>query len=1068
MSSNELTIQKLFLMLDLSNKTTEEIKQSGSLLNQYNILPNYGPLLLTIACNKDGTIANTISHMASIQLKNYINSFWKYGHDNEMNKELCFEGDKIIVISDEDKNFIRKNILDCIIHVIELEDVKIMKQLNQCVKKIIKLDYKTIWKNDFIEYVIKCINSHNQKHIYAGIILFYQLSKIYEYEDEENQIIYSQAFEAVNDKLIYYIDMCKGIKNNVEAMILYKLYKMFLKNFQASIPPCIYKNDLYKKWSFYLVDIIKTPIGKDFIKDKKNIYWKLKDVCFQIITRVTQKYQKPSDKNEEYNKFREIFLNEILPQYYEILTVIYTNVNNNIEYIDDYIKFCIYNFYYILLDNKNYKQKIISLFCDNDLLLNEVINDCKLEQKILESWVDSPKEYIGEKEEELNFFNTKKYRCMKIINFLMELKDDKNKKYILFDKLYNFFCNELIKDQQNLINEENNIKNNLMKNTTKELYLTKQENIPHILRKESILYLLKKNHEVMSKNADVDIFIKNFVFPELQSPCGLMREQCCHFISRFEIKNNELLIDIVKNLCFLMENDPQIQVRLYACLALGYSFEKDIIRKMIKGNINKILEISLKLMEETDVEQIMDNLQDIVKYFTEESQQYIVELSDYLTKYFNKVIEKENNMDEEHRYMDSYSIKSNIVSTFSSFIKYFIKNENIYPKISHYIDIIIEYYLKKSDSPEEGMDILEAILKYSPPTPNPNLHIYKFFVPLIQVATGTEEEVLEFQKEHPNQIYYRQGYESILDLTKLVCTFIVRDPQTFLNLKDEKGVGYIVYASRLIENIIQVAESRGDYSEAKYSLSIIMVLFECYKGKMDKLMQDLLKYVIQRIKKGIKDKILKFFLLNLISTCFIYDSFKSIKVLKEENYMKELFMFWFRNLNNIELKQNIKYNLIAICSIIKIDINQQDSLILSNMKQIIESIFKLTKKMETKIEKELEEETYEEVYDYEKYIGIKDESKLKEIAKNIITGEPNDNNENIENDEDIEDEEYDEDDIDLTEFEKISAIIFVKNTMNEVGKNNEMNKIIIDSLGDKFTELNDIFNREEERRKNDK
>jgi hypothetical protein len=59
---------------------------------------------------------------------------------------------------------------------------------------------------------------------------------------------------------------------------------------------------------------------------------------------------------------------------------------------------------------------------------------------------------------------------------------------------------------------------------------------------------------------------------------------------------------------------------------------------MMSGSIQNILQISLKLMEETDIEEIMDILQNIVKYFTNESQQYIIQLSDYLINYFNKIL----------------------------------------------------------------------------------------------------------------------------------------------------------------------------------------------------------------------------------------------------------------------------------------------------------------------------------------------------------------------------------------------------------------------------------------------
>jgi hypothetical protein len=77
-------------------------------------------------------------------------------------------------------------------------------------------------------------------------------------------------------------------------------------------------------------------------------------------------------------------------------------------------------------------------------------------------------------------------------------------------------------------------------------------------------------------------------------------------------------------------------------------------------------------------------------------------------------------------------------------------------------------------------------------------------------------------------------------VSKLVCTYIAKDPNSFFNLKDEKGVSYLAYATKLIESIIQISESKSEYEEAKYCLGIIMTLFDCYKGQMDKLMTDLI------------------------------------------------------------------------------------------------------------------------------------------------------------------------------------------------------------------------------------
>ena len=135
------------------------------------------------------------------------------------------------------------------------------------------------------------------------------------------------------------------------------------------------------------------------------------------------------------------------------------------------------------------------------------------------------------------------------------------------------------------------------------------------------------------------------------------------------------------------------------------------------------------------------------------------------------------------------------------------------------------------------------------------------------------------------------------------------------------------------------------------------------------------------------------------------------------------------------------------------------------MKQLIEGIFSLTKKLNDKIENELEEEEidYEDNDDDEENFSEKDENKLNKQVKNIVSGEPTDLNDN-EKDENISADETDEDDEAINEFDKINVIDYVKNSLNEVAQNQEINKIIVESLGDKFKILNDIFNKEEERK----
>lgn len=1053
-----LDLNKLSFVLDITGKDNTSIKECEEKFSIYKSLPKFGPLLLLLACNKDNQYPETISLNAAIQLKNYINSYWKYTNDPNINEQLCFDNEQIIIISEEDKNFIKNNILEGVVYIVEKENVKILKQFNQCVKKILKLDYKEKWNTNFVECIIKCFESNNQKQIYAGIMLLYQLSKLFQFEDAQNQKIYNEVLIKVNNKLLFFINECKGLKNNVEAMVIYKLIKIFFKSFQTDIPELFQKEEVFNSWSEYIVLILKTPLEQQYIEDKKNIFWKLKHICFQTLTRIIQKYTNLSVKKK--NEFQINLDKKYTEIYYELFKVIYTNYNNNQSYVDDYGKSYIYTLFAYLLGKKDFKEKIIKLFVENDGLLEEIIKDCFMTKEDLETWVNDPKNYIAQKAEEISMYTSKRFRTLKLITSLLDCKEKKTKKYLCYNKIFDFLCNSMIKDAPNLEQEINTI-SKLIKDPKDESYLTNPNNIPHILYKESIIFIIKSNSEIIIKNSDVETLIGKYILPELNSPCGLLREQSCHFISNFgplEYKNNQLLEEIIKNLCKLMEGDPQLSVRLYASLAIGSLFNKTVTKTLLKGNIQKIFEIYLKLMDETDIEEIMDNLQEIVKYFTEESQQYIVQLSDYLIKYFNKIISKEN--DEENG-MDSYTLISNIVTTFCNFIQYFINNQNIYPNIEKYIDILLEYCFNNAyDKLEEGLDLIEAILKYGNSIPN---HVWKFYIPLVESVIGSEEELNDFKKEFPNQVFNGNGYESILDIAKLVSIFIAKDPNTFLTMQVKTGVKYFDYAIKLIESIIAISESKSSYSEIKYSLRIIMTLLDCYKGKIDMFLDQIVKYILIKYKINKIDKKLENYLQNLLSACFIYDPLKTLQIFQKENCTKDIFIFWFKGLDNLKQMQDMKYNLLGICSLISIEQDKQDKLIIENMNQILEKIYLITEKISEMFkEKEKNNENKNEEINDDNVLeeGLEGgENNMDEMLKKIIDGEPG-----YGEDDDLSYEEEDDDDKPLTNFEKQSPILFVKNTLNAVSqKSPDIYKIIVDTLGEKINDLKEIFSNEEKR-----
>ena len=530
--AESLDINKLSLTLSsITDIDNEKRKESEQIISKSKALPKFGPLLLNIACNKNNQFQETVSLQAAIQLKNYIRSYWKYGPNETINLSLRFEDEEIIIISDEDKNCIRNNILEGLVYIVEKENIQILKQFNQCIKKILKFDYKECWSNNYIDCIIKCINTQNQKIIYAGIILIFQLSKLFQFEDKEQQKIYNEVLIKINDKLLYFINECKELKNNVEAMVIYKLIKIFFKSFQGDIPELFQTEEVYNKWSEYIVLMIKTPLNQQYIEDKKNIFWKLKHVCFQTLTRIIQKYTNLEIKKK--SNFQILLEQKYTKTYLEVFTVIYQNYNNNQNYVDDYGKACIYGFYTILLGKKKFKEEIIKIFMENDNLLEEIIKDSFMTKEDLQVWATDQKNYIAQKSQEINFFNTKRQKVLYLVKALFKYKEKKDKKNFCYNKIFEYICNSMVKDGPNLEQEENTIKTQFIKDPNDESYIMNPNNIPHCLKKESIIFLIKNNADIIlekSKIEDLEILIEKYILPELFSPCGLLREKSCDLI----------------------------------------------------------------------------------------------------------------------------------------------------------------------------------------------------------------------------------------------------------------------------------------------------------------------------------------------------------------------------------------------------------------------------------------------------------------------------------------------------------------------------------------------------------
>ena len=251
-------------------------------------------------------------------------------------------------------------------------------------------------------------------------------------------------------------------------------------------------------------------------------------------------------------------------------------------------------------------------------------------------------------------------------------------------------------------------------------------------------------------------------------------------------------------------------------------------------------------------------------------------------------------------------------------------------------------------------------------------------------------------------------------------------------------------------------KKKGEYIDLKYVFDICNTLFNKYKNNVEYIADELLKYILSKFENKENEE-LSNYICFLLATCFIYYPSHSLNFIKNINKTKEIFMFWFLEIDNIKSFKKLKYNLIGICSLISLDENQQDKLILDYIKYFVEKILKLTIIINDKIQNELKIKTNKKDAENENH-NLDEE----ELYKNFLEGK------DISDDEDEYWEEDEDDEIPFTEADKQSPILIVKNTFDLINQNcpNLFNNILVCLGNDNLNKLKEIFIKEEQRLKN--
>uniref|UniRef100_A0A8C7FPL7 Importin 7 n=1 Tax=Oncorhynchus kisutch TaxID=8019 RepID=A0A8C7FPL7_ONCKI len=519
-----------------------------------------------------------------IYLKNMVTQHWSEGDGTSTETPVNN-------IPEEDRQFIRDNIVEAIIHSPEL-------QLTTCIHHMIKHDYPGKWTAivDKIGFYLQSDNSAG----WLGILLcLYQLVKNYEYKkpDERSPLVAAmQIFmPMLKDRFIQLLPD----PSSESVLVQKQIFKILYALFQYNLPLELINRQNLTEW----MEILKTVVDRDVPPETLQVdederpelpWWKCKKWALHILARLFERYGSPGNTTKEYTEFADLFLKgyavaaqqvllKVLYQYKEKQYVAPRVLQQTLNYINQGIAHAV--------TWKNLKPHIQGIIQD---VVFPLMCYTDSDQEL---WEEDPYEYIR----------------MKFGKRILCLSSRRN----VLQKTMGF-CYQI---------------------------LTEPTSDPR--KKDGALHMIGSLAEILLKKKvykdQMEFMLQNHVFTLFRSELGYMRARACwvlHYFCEVKFKSDQNLQTALELTRLCLINDNEMPVKVEAAIALQVLISnQEKAKEYITPFIRPVMQALLHIVRETENDDLTNVIQKMICEYSEEVTPIAVEMTQHLAMTFNQVIQ---------------------------------------------------------------------------------------------------------------------------------------------------------------------------------------------------------------------------------------------------------------------------------------------------------------------------------------------------------------------------------------------------------------------------------------------
>jgi importin-7 len=256
--------------------------------------------MLYISTNKSSNEGrkSKITQAAAIQFKNMAQTHWRFRDDTHA-RDACVDGFRFIIISEDDKVYVRDNILELIL---QCKDDDVVRQLNYAVECIARTDFPEKWPG-LAEQMHAYIHTEDESKILLGLESLKSVCKRYEFEYGVGRKPLDEIVNALFPRLEEIVGQVQENTSYVAFDIKHRIAELLFVVNQINVTERYSSKEGFQTLiNFYqyalecTIDegLISKTDDKDIIaKRKDRPEWKVKVVAMRFFFRMFQKYGNP-------------------------------------------------------------------------------------------------------------------------------------------------------------------------------------------------------------------------------------------------------------------------------------------------------------------------------------------------------------------------------------------------------------------------------------------------------------------------------------------------------------------------------------------------------------------------------------------------------------------------------------------------------------------------------------------------------------------------------------------------------------------------------------------------------